>query len=387
MRVLYSCACAAVVAGFARQPAAQAQSSLVADPQPVLSIGAEDRGAPYLFAGIAGALRLGDGILVADCGSSELRFYNSDGLHIRTSGRNGSGPGEFRYLRRVFPAGGDSIGIFDGAARRVSLFTGSGDYSRSFSVPVRFDVLGRMEDGTFVGRAITGPTGDLGIQRLTITLVRLRADGTVVDSVSGLPGIEVLRQANRRMMFSVRMERAGVVAVLANGIAYGDQEAAEFIEFAPDFSIRRRVTSFSKPEPVTAAMKQRWESSRQVMVPDGGVGAIFGAEYAEAAPAYRDIVGGTDGRIWVQDPARPRVYPLVWTAYHNGRAEARLELPPRLFPTQFGTDWVLGVRYVEDGMERVQLLHVRGGQHSGKEVTPRDGEPPAQPRCGAWTAR
>lgn len=368
---------------------AQGPVSLVTDPRPLVSFGVEDGAEPYMFSGIAGALRLPTGFLVANCGSGELRFFDPKGVHLRSSGGRGGGPGEFQYLRRVFPAGGDSVGVFDGVpGLRVSLFSGDGKFVRSFPVPNRsLDVMGRTRDGSFIARTRGPAPTTPGIHRQGFTIVRLTADGALVDSIAGLPGFEGIVRVDRRPVFAARLGRAPVIAILTDGIAYGGQESAEFTEFTADLKVRRRVATFSKPELVTAALKERFESGRGVMFPNGGVVGAFGADYADSAPAYKDIVAGADGRIWVQDPARPSSYPLVWTSYRDGRVVSRVELPPRFFALQFGSDWVLGVQYDANSVERVQLLAIKPGAHSGKSVTPRDGEPPAQPRCGAWTAR
>src|SRR5690606_16795253 len=68
-------------------------------PEPLVEIGVLD-GAPedQLFR-VVGARRLGDGrIVVANSGTHELRFYDAQGRHLRSVGREGEGPGEFRGL-------------------------------------------------------------------------------------------------------------------------------------------------------------------------------------------------------------------------------------------------------------------------------------------------
>ena len=114
---------------------------------------------------------------------------------------------------------------------------------------------------------------------------------------------------------------------------------------------------------------------------------MYADAYAPATPAYRDIIAGNDGRIWVQDPELPGAYPLVWTAYAEGRPSARVELPLRFFPFEFGTDWVLGVSYDELGVERVQVFNFARGPLSNRKLPPHEAAPPNVPRCGSWTAR
>src|SRR5687768_145368 len=67
--------------------------------EPVVTIGVVEGAPEYQLFRVRHALRLDDGsILVADGGSRELRFYDSTGRHIRSIGRDGEGPGEFRVI-------------------------------------------------------------------------------------------------------------------------------------------------------------------------------------------------------------------------------------------------------------------------------------------------
>src|SRR5688572_28859509 len=115
-----------VLAGFDGELPAQNLPTFRTDPRPAFSIGEVDGDGPYLLSGVSNALRLGDGrIVLGNCGSAELRFYSATGKHIKTAGGRGGGPGEFQRLTRIFRAGGDTIGSYDGfPAARVSLFTG-----------------------------------------------------------------------------------------------------------------------------------------------------------------------------------------------------------------------------------------------------------------------
>ena len=385
-----------LLAGAARAQTQEIPTFTAATP-PSVSIGLEDGAEAYLLSGVSNALRLSDGrIVVAACGSSDLRWYDSTGRHLRTVGREGSGPGEFRSLRRIFPAGGDSIAAVDGLLGRgaggsglqyrVSLFAPDGELLRTISPPFRVDVLGRQADGSFTGRVLRTPPRVPGIHRRTITLYRLDGSGVVTDSVPGLPGPDAAIAENRSMR-GLRLGPSSVVAVLPDRVVFGRQDEGTYTVYSSTLRVLRRVSTITRPEPVTAAVRRQWEETRDVLVPRGGVIGAFSEDYAPAMGAYRDAVAGVDGRLWLQDPYRPGVYPLVWTAYEDGRAVARAELPPRFFPTQFGANWVLGVGFDDLGVERVQLLTLRPGPLSGRNLPPRDAQHPDRPRCGVWTSR
>ena len=74
-------------------------------PEPVLSIGAIDGPAEELFGGIASVAVDGAGnFIVADGQVGEIRIFDAGGLHVRTLGSAGEGPGEFRGLAAAWPA-------------------------------------------------------------------------------------------------------------------------------------------------------------------------------------------------------------------------------------------------------------------------------------------
>ena len=61
---------------------------------PILDIGLLEGEDAYQLFDVVGALRLTDGgIVVANAGSFELRFYDANGTHLFSVGREGGGPG------------------------------------------------------------------------------------------------------------------------------------------------------------------------------------------------------------------------------------------------------------------------------------------------------
>ncbi len=72
-------------------------------------------GEPELhFNGIAGGLILQDGsIVIADRGSSQVRWFADDGSYVRGSSRGGSGPGEYQYIRGASRCVENGFTVFD----------------------------------------------------------------------------------------------------------------------------------------------------------------------------------------------------------------------------------------------------------------------------------
>ncbi|MEP6834484.1 MAG: 6-bladed beta-propeller [Gemmatimonas sp.] len=368
----------------ARGAIAQVLPTLITTPQPRLSIGSENGAAALQFNGISDVMRLNDGrIVVANCGSNQIRFFDARGAFLSSVGQTGRGPGDFLSMRRLFAGGGDSIGVAEGFNPnfRITLLSSTGKVGRVVSAPVQMDVLGRLPDGNFVGRMNGRPSGT-GAQRWPVTLYRLDANLKLTDSVTKVFGLE-----GPDGMHIMRMTRSAIAAVLPDRIVFGGQDDDSFTEFGTDLRLVRKVATFTKGEPITAELKRAWDAGKSVMFAEGGVGPVYSTEYAPTMPAYRDVETGTDGAVWLQDPYRPVIYPLAWTAYKDGKTVARAELPPRFAPTQFGANWVLGVAFDEFGVERVQLFDLKPGALSGRTLSPKVAQPPDVPRCGVWASR
>jgi len=111
--------------------------------------------------------RLADGrLVVADGDSRTLRFFGADGTLQRTSGRVGSGSGEFRSITYMSRWRGDSVLVWDVPQRRLSVFDDAGAFARSFalvtdSAPPFGNVHGVFEDGSMYASGFFNfPSGD-----------------------------------------------------------------------------------------------------------------------------------------------------------------------------------------------------------------------------------
>jgi hypothetical protein len=374
--------------------AIEAVPTLVVADEPDVSIGVTKGKGPYLLSLVTGATRLSDGtIVVADAASAELRYFDASGRFLRAAGGQGRGPGEFFWIRRIFPVAGDTIGVDDPA--RVTLFAPDGELVGTFpSMAGNYlDVLGRLANGSFVATTIgsQAPVEFGGQFWATNTIFLLDATGQRVDSLVGLPWSEVRESHSPTDRIGPpRLRRSASLAVHAEGIYYGAQDKSRIIAF--DGSLRQvdTIRTITEPEPVTEEAKRTFQAmvDEGAQWPAGSVMRGFPSDdYAPAMAAYGDLIAGRDGALWVQDPLRPAHYPLVWTAYEDGRPVARAELPPRYFPFEFGRDWVLGVSFDDFNVERVELWRLVPGELPGSVLPPRDAEPPILHRFGVWHVR
>ena len=156
---------------------------------------------------VLGPVRLSDGRLaIANAGTNEVRIYDARGAHLKSSGRAGSGPGEYRNLVGIWAGPADSLMVSDILVRRLTVLDREGVFARSLSLggtaggftsingSVDFAVpLGWLADGSIIGlsQTFTMNATREGIFRDTITMIRYGPDGAVRDTVGHFPGPEM----------------------------------------------------------------------------------------------------------------------------------------------------------------------------------------------------
>ena len=129
----------------------------------ILDIGAAGNDPDHELFRVLGAVRLpGGGVVVANSGSGELRFFAADGTLVRRVGRKGEGPGEFTRIEGFWPFRGDSPIVWDRGLARLRVFSATGELGRVFA-PERKGlnprVLRPLDDGSFIleDGSIRGP--------------------------------------------------------------------------------------------------------------------------------------------------------------------------------------------------------------------------------------
>jgi len=166
------------------------------------------------------ALLLADGrLIVADEKPMTISLYDRQGGFVRTLGREGSGPGEYRSPAIALTH--DTLVIHDPQLSRGSILTLDGKVVRSFStvccqfgLPVHVDGRGRLRVGA------NGPPGQR-YQWVDFDLTGRRVD-SIIPPEAVRPRTWVQRIAGGSTTFYVPLAGQNVYAFLRNGsIAYG----------------------------------------------------------------------------------------------------------------------------------------------------------------------
>lgn len=87
---------------------------------------------------MVGKLSTGEYILSGVAGGGFLSVYDATGKPVRTIGRKGAGPGEFRSPLRVAVGSGDSLYVLDDANSRIQVVSAAGAYARVFPTRDRY---------------------------------------------------------------------------------------------------------------------------------------------------------------------------------------------------------------------------------------------------------
>ncbi len=333
-------------------------------------------------------------IAVANGGSREIRFYDSEGRFLSSSGRTGGGPGEFRQLNAVFRFHTDSLLAYDSGRpmkgadenigpERFLILSRDGSYIRSFTLP-------RLKEGTWAFPAgvfadgsvfiVTTPSYDsprkTGLTREPLHFFRVGADGQVQDSLGSVAGPDTWVQTFRGASFSavvvgsIPFSRSPETAVGPDLFYSGEGERFQIAAYTTQGRLERLIRWTRQNRPVTPEDIENWRRGQLAGPQDDNMRRRFEAEFAELPlpipsqmPAHGSLRLDAEGNLWVQEYRAPGEFHTRWIVFDNvGRLLGVVEGPDRFFAHEIGADYILGTRTDEldvEHVERYRLLKSR----------------------------
>ncbi len=325
--------------------------------EPTVIIGQADGEAPYLLTRVAGATIRSDGSLaIADINASEVRFYDSLGHFIMSSGRRGRGPGEFIVIHDMVRTTGDTLVVWDETGARITWIGPDRQTSRVAMRPGPrvFHVGALLGDGSRVipiYPSSTQPTDD-GI------LWRPPGRVAVVDQRTGrIDTLGVFRGTEMKSGNIVAVPGARDTRFATNGMAqvfaYGDNARFDIETYRmtgrakPVMPIARIRETFSPPRMNDQYLRAWREEMRQLFR-----GSAYEARaereiqfsaLPETLPAFENLALDGFGFLWVEafrdDPQAARA---VTVFDEGGIPIAQAEYPQQLEVLEIGRDYVLG---------------------------------------------
>lgn len=334
---------------------------------PTLRIGEGD-GVAFHLAGLP--VRLGDGRIVVPNERKELRYFDSRGRLLRTVGRQGQGPGDFRQLWSVLPLDRDSILAFDasGPYHRVSIFSPSGDFVRYFVVDTMIAGamgFGRLPNGSFAysrydesRRRIAQRDWRTTDQvRDTFPLVLRRPDGRT-EVLLQLPS-SVFIVLGPTTGTSPLPGGANVIAAGRGGIVAGPADSGSLHWFDETGMLIRLVNLDLPRVPVSEALKQRLTKIREDGLRGSRERPISGPRFNEFMPVVQRVRLDRSGRLWVRRWALEDEATAEWIVFSaDAKPTARVKLPQTFFFDDADTGWILG-RYADrDGVQSIRMYNL-----------------------------
>jgi hypothetical protein len=339
-------------------------------PEPLVRVGSVEGRTHYQLHDVQGVVRLVDGTLVvANAGTHEIRFFDEAGRHIRSVGREGDGPGEYRLISALGVSSRDSVWVYDYGLRRFTILTRHGEFVRLVSLGPTLsapNAIGRLADGSFVIKEQWSSSlhdeWQPGLSRGLAAVTRLMGEGSTSDTVAMLLGREVFLsdEDGRAVMSAPLFARASSAAVSRDAIYLGDQETFEVLRYSADGELRGITRVLDVDLSITQAdidaeiqrQLARVPKSRQTPLRQ----QLESMALPPTRPAYGRLRADPYGHLWAAEPSR---YPFPageWTVFNpDGLLLGVVQMPRRFRLQQVGTDWVLGTWRDELDVEYVTL--------------------------------
>lgn len=299
----------------------------------VLQLG-QDGQPDYEFFRVRGVQALGSGnVVVANAGTSELRFYSPSGEFIRAVGGPGDGPSEFRSLFRMWVREGDTITAQDSRRRRLAHFDSAGAYVRGedygedleFSpsgCPGFFPSLwGKLHQGPGIlsGTECLNFQGGDGVRRTSAELYLLDDDGR-----SPLGTFEVQSIWERASAASPReaydLVPFGPVRLIAFGaqtVYVSEARRPEISGFDAEGRLITLLREGREPVPVTDAHREAYRAEREAAEWPLDPAVPFPVAF----PAYDQLLVSYDGDVWARHGAAPDSEIRTWVVFPSDRSE------------------------------------------------------------------
>jgi hypothetical protein len=382
--------------------------------EPQLILGQVDGESPYLFQRPEFAARLSNGmVVVADFGSGELRWFDSEGRFVRSVGGKGQGPWEFREFNRVVRLPGDTLVIYDQRNRRVSRIGPEGERLEEVSLrevltnrqasewhPLgRTEVrivgsgaearMGRWRHLIFAGPMAEGehaigfrsfrltgtrpPHLDVDTLRDRAAIVRVGTGGEmgVLAEPQGTLYIPMLGLDDVWFPRDVPFATEPLMAARGRGLVTSETGSYELRVHGLDGGLHRIIRRDDRtPRRVTRDLIDRliqWRVSRPGSMQDWAERDWANTSFELAGeafylPAYAELHLDPADRIWVEgwrfpwDENEPRTFTIFEP---EGRIVATATVPAELRITDIGLDHITGVVWDDLGVEYVHVYPIR----------------------------
>jgi hypothetical protein len=320
--------------------------------------------------GAMGATLLRDGsIAVADNAATSVKWFAGDGRLVRTFGREGDGPGEFRLASLIGTCGTDSLFVYDGANQRLTTLTLDGKL-----VATRLFSTDSSESGSpsqiACGRArvfgVLGwprgaiPAGDVAYR--TSVGVRIHP----IDQRGVLDVGTAASSERQRFGNSAGPRPLGKRTAIALGadrmyVGTGDSAIIRVVALDGRELPAIRLPFFRIPirRSHIAAYIEGLIARNSRVAPAQIRREYERLEYPEYFPVHGALIVDLDDNLWVEEYRWPGDEVSRWSVFSpSGVAVATVTMPPRFRISEAGRNYVLGTWEDQDDVQHVRMYRI-----------------------------
>jgi hypothetical protein len=301
------------------------------------------------------------GVAVVETSSGQIRFFDPNGLPLRTVGGLGEGPGEFRALWWASFVAGDTLVAFELAfPTSVSIFDPAGAFVRSFRLPNPGSgeplVIGAWSNGEVVIRRQTTEGTEPG-EIFRHQIYSVTPAGSVGTDLGMWPtGVrrDAVEAYSPRASFEVSSER----------LLYAPGNQFESRQFDRTGTLRM-ISRVLRPRiavtqgHIDRYMKEQWDPlvARAVGTPlEERLRQLGEPVFPDSMPAYTALLSNADGGFWARWEANPTDSLGVWDVFdRSGVLIGVIELPARFQAMSLAAEWVAGVTRDANDVEFVEV--------------------------------
>jgi len=325
---------------------------------------------------VRGAVFFGGGLAIANSGSNEVLILDGLGHLVNRQGGSGSGPGEYVTLAGVVRHA-DGLVTWDAYLRRLASLDSDGRYIGGTRLSPEGHlwtfprIVGALENSVLLEFLPLGFLGDGAVgplevrQDVEFVVVRL-SDGKELFNLS-LPGEE--SWAERRLTpngmngsIPVIFGRNTVAAVAHGRFLIADNDSLSFTNYNETGRLDD-VSLGLHGIPATEEWERRvrdtiraYARTRTQRLGEFRLDLLEGVPARSTLPAFSDLVGGSDGRLWVREYPRPTQDQVMWVAFNEDyQVEKRVLIPEALHVLDLAEDRALVQAEGEYGEETVEV--------------------------------
>ena len=353
------------------------------DPGPVVRIGVVDGSPDYQLSNVAYAARLSDGrIVLFDGGSSEVRWYGSDGIFQSRVGARGQGPGEFQSVTSAVVTAQDTLVLYDFRNQRLTWVSPGGSIFRTRRIDLESssrinlaslggsDLLIAEERATF-----NFGESEFNYARDSVLVLVPSSSRDAVDTILRLPGREAVTwvdYTDGRPIATQQMSLPFGETTLITGIAGGPvvirngQNDVAFFDSRGDLTALARRSDVASPR-VSTSLREEFVAHavergvamgmQENAIRSASEDRISFLAADRRVPAFDLVLSNpVEDRVWLRDflPEWRRDEAREWTVHDStGRVVARVTTPPGLDVMHVASGHIVGVERDSVGVEYV----------------------------------